>query len=343
MMKADNIHILEGGLSRSTMKVGKPGDHYPEAERVFQRVAEALQTTLESIKPSFDQAVEAILNCPGKVIVTGLGKSGIVGHKIAATLASTGTPAFFMNASEALHGDLGMVSDGDVVIMLSFSASTAELSKMIPTLNRAGALLIGIFGVDDTPLAQRCDLVLTTRVTHEACPLGLAPMASSTAALVVGDSLAAALIRARGFRPDDFAVFHPGGLLGRRLLLKVRDVMHSGDRLPQVLPSASFREVVVEMTRVNLGGVCVCDEDRHLMGFISDGDIRRHILHASSLDTGTAEALMSSDPTWVTPTSRLADVLNLMENAVHKFYIVPVVEDGVCTGLVRMHDIISDS
>ncbi len=317
--------------------------HFEEARRVFQAEIDGLNSALQSIQPSFDQAVETILGCQGKVVVTGLGKSGIIGHKISATLASTGTPSLFMNASEALHGDLGMVSQGDVVLMLSNSASTPELIKMIPSLRRARAQILGIFGSHDTPLAQTCDLVLKSHIPKEACPLGLAPMTTSTAALVIGDALASALIVARGFQPHDFAVLHPGGTLGRRLLLKVQDVMHTGEKLPVVSPEADLREVLAEMTRSNLGGVCVCHPDKTLLGFISDGDIRRHLITTASLEVGTAEKMMTRDPVSTTPEATLSKVIDLMEGTQRKFYTVPVVDGKTCVGLVRMHDIVSES
>jgi len=311
-----------------------------EAERVFAEEIEALQQGLEQISPTFDQAVETLLAAPGKVVVTGLGKSGIIGHKIAATLASTGTPAVFMNAAEALHGDVGMVGKGDVVLMVSKSGSTVELVRLLPTLKDVGAPLIGVLGEKSAALARSCDVVLDVSVSKEACPLNLAPMSSSTLALVVGDALAAALMKARGFSRDDFAVYHPSGSLGRKLLLKVSDVMHRGDALPRVSGSAGFRDVVVEMTRTNLGGVAVCEESGLLRGFISDGDVRRHIIQDNALAL-RAEEFMTRKPVTTQPNVQLARVLEIMENPQRQIYILPVVDErGIYVGMVRMHDIL---
>jgi arabinose-5-phosphate isomerase len=314
--------------------------HYREAERVFRAEIEGLEGTLEAIQPDFDRAVELILACEGKVVVTGLGKSGIVGHKIAATLASTGTPALFMSASEALHGDLGIVTRSDVVVMLSNSAATVELARMLPSLKRAEAKLIGIFGKTNTELARACDVVLDASVEKEACPLNLAPMTSSTVSLVIGDALAAALMKSRGFTREDFAVYHPSGSLGRKLLLCVSDVMHRGDQLPKVAEDASFKEVVVEMTRTNLGGVAVCDKNETLLGFISDGDVRRKIIEDEALSLSAAE-MMTRNPKTTQPETRLGEVLEIMENPQRQIYILPVVdEDGRYVGIIRMHDIL---
>ncbi len=314
-------------------------NHYNEAERVFQSEIEGLEKALKAIAPDFDRAVELILAAEGKVVVTGLGKSGIIGHKIAATLASTGTPAVFISASEALHGDLGIVSSGDVVIMLSHSAATVELARMLPSLKHSQARLIGIFGKKDTELARACDLVLHAAVEKEACPLNLAPMTSSTVSLVIGDALAAALMTARGFTPEDFAVYHPSGSLGRKLLLKVSDVMHRGDGLPRVSEQASFKEVVVEMTRTNLGGVAVCADDGKLIGFISDGDVRRKIIEDDAFTLRAAD-MMTRHPITTGPEVRLGEVLETMENPQRQIYILPVVEDGHYVGMIRMHDIL---
>lgn len=314
-------------------------NHYDEARRVFSAEIAGLEGALAAIEPDFDRAVDLIREADGKVVVTGLGKSGIIGHKIAATLASTGTPAIFMNAAEALHGDLGIVSDGDVVIMLSNSAATVELVRMLPSLRKSDAALIGIFGKSDTELARACDVVLCAGVEREACPLNLAPMTSSTVALVIGDALAAALMVAKGFTRDDFAVYHPSGSLGRKLLLRVQDVMHRGESLPKVPESASFKEVVVEMTRTNLGGVAVVGEAEQLLGFISDGDIRRKIIGDDAFSLKACD-MMTRHPVTTAPDVRLGEVLEVMENPQRQIYILPVVEAGHYVGMIRMHDIL---
>lgn len=317
--------------------------HFQTASQVFADEITALQIALPRLEQSFEQAVEHILHAKGKVVATGVGKSGLVGQKIAATLASTGTSAIFMNGAEALHGDLGFVSTGDVVLMVSNSGSTVELMKMLPSLERLGASIIAIFGHTDTPLARRCDIVLDARVEKEACPLNLAPMSSTTLALVIGDALAAALMKARNFNSEDFALRHPGGILGRRLLLRVADFMHHGSKLPTLPPDATLREVLLEATRANLGAVCVVDAQHHLLGIITDGDIRRHLITADSLCAKASE-VMCATPTTISANAMLNQALEIMERN-KSFYILPVIEEGTqnkLAGLIRMHDLFED-
>ncbi|MGF1449633.1 MAG: SIS domain-containing protein [Opitutales bacterium] len=316
---------------------------YATARDVFDKEIAALESVKAAIEPSFDAAVELLVRSGGKLIVTGLGKSGIIGHKIAATFSSTGTPAVFMNAAEALHGDLGVVSPEDVVILISNSGATIELVKLLPSVRKQGTPVIGIFGKADAPLASKCDCVLPAIVKEEACPLNLAPMSSTTAALVVGDALAAAVMMQKGFTPDDFAWRHPGGHLGRNLLLRAGDVMHAGEDLPRVSPEADFRALLVEMTRVNLGAVCVCDAAGKLIGIVTDGDIRRFVLEGKAMDA-PAHALMTPNPVTVTPEMALGQVLEVMENRGRQIYMVPVVDvDGQALGMVRMHEIVGQS
>jgi len=316
-------------------------DHYATARQVFGDEIVSLQGALERIGGPFNDAVELIIALRGKVVVTGLGKSGLVGAKIAATLASTGTPAIFMNAAEALHGDLGFLSEGDAVLMLSNSGSTVELVKMLPTLERLGAPIIGLLGKEDTPLARRCRVVLNASVEKEACPLNLAPMSSTTVALVIGDALAAALMKARSFRPDEFALRHPGGGLGVRLLLKVTDLMHQGDELPKILPNASFREVIAESTRPNLGAACVVDEAGILQGIITDGDVRRSLLNEDVMQS-SASALMTRNPIAIEGAASINEALAVME--ARKIYVLPVIDgpERRLIGMLRMHDIMAD-
>ncbi|MBK1858634.1 KpsF/GutQ family sugar-phosphate isomerase [Cerasicoccus arenae] len=316
-------------------------NHYETAQQVFRDEMASLDLTLQRISSQFNEAVDLILSVKGKVVVTGLGKSGLIGAKIAATLASTGTPAIFMNAAEALHGDLGYVSQGDAVLMLSNSGATIELVKMLPSLDRLGAPIIGLLGKCDTPLARRCDVVLNAAVEKEACPLNLAPMSSTTCALVIGDALAAALMKARGFRPDEFALRHPGGGLGVRLLLKVSDLMHRGDELPKILPNASFRDVIAESTRPNLGAACVVDEAGALQGIITDGDVRRSLLQPDIIQA-LARELMTVNPVAIDISTTINDALELME--ARKIYVLPVVEGPkqILVGMLRMHDILAD-
>jgi len=309
-------------------------------DRVIAAEVAALDEARLSVRSVFPQAVEMLVNCHGKVVVTGLGKSGIIGRKIAATLASTGRPAFFLNAADALHGDLGMVGSGDVVLMLSNSASTRELQSMLPSLRRMGVATLGIFGRTDTELATNVDLVLHARIPSEGCPLELAPMSSSTVALVIGDALAACLMERRGFSPEDYAVFHPGGQLGRRLLLTAADVMHKGDAIPSVGEEVLLRDMVTELTRTNLGAVCVVDRDGVLAGIVSDGDIRRALMRDNPFALSATD-LMTPQPVTVAPETRLDQVLAVMENPDQRIYIVPVIDsERKIAGMVRMHDII---
>jgi arabinose-5-phosphate isomerase len=318
-------------------------NHYETAEQVFRDEIEALQIALKRIKPSFNVAVEKILASRGKVVLIGLGKSGLVARKISATFSSTGTSAVFLNAGEALHGDVGVVSEGDVAILVSNSGTTVELVKMVPVLRQLKATLIGVLGKTNTALAQNMDIVLDVSVDREACPLGLAPMSSSTVALVVGDALAAALMKAKNFTTDQFALFHPSGQLGRNLLLTTADLMHKGDQLPKLGLQATFKEVVSEMTRFNLGAICICDEKNRLLGLITDGDVRRAIAKDDAF-AQKAEQIMTKQPSSVRPDMRLAEVLAIMEGPKRQIYVVPVVDEkGICLGLVRMHDILKPS
>ncbi len=313
-------------------------DHFSAARDVFSRDRDALAQTLERIESNFDAFVTALLETKGKVVVTGIGKSGIVGHKIAATFASTGTPAVYVSAAEALHGDLGVVGQGDVVLMVSNSAETVELAKMLPSIRRIGAKALGIFGKTDTTLAQRCDIVLDASIEREACPLNLAPMTSATVAQVIGDALAVAMMNARGFQPEQFAVFHPGGSLGRRLLLTAADVMATGEGIPTVAPEATFEQLIAEMNRPNIGAVCVVDTLGKLLGIITDGDIRRAMLPGGK-GPANADKLMTANPKQVRPDLAAGKIIDLLEQ--HEIYVVPVVDEaGSLVGILRMHDLL---
>ncbi|MGE9292394.1 KpsF/GutQ family sugar-phosphate isomerase [Ruficoccus sp. ZRK36] len=314
-------------------------DHFSSARDVFERDQLALSETLERIRPDFDRFVEELLSLQGKVVMTGIGKSGIVAHKIAATFASTGTPAVYINAGEALHGDLGVVSPGDIVLMISNSAETVEMVKMLPSIKRIGAKVLGIFGKTNTRLAERCDVVLDASIEREACPLNLAPMTSAMVALVIGDALAVAMMNARHFQPEQFALFHPGGTLGRRLLLTAADVMLTGDSVPVVGPDVDFEGLIAEMNRPNLGAVFVADAEGHLLGIITDGDIRRAML-PGGVGPARADRLMTAGPKTVLPQTAVGEIMDLMER--HKIYVVPVVDEaGLVSGILRMHDLLS--
>ncbi len=308
--------------------------------KVFEQQVACLAAVGGRIQSSLDQAVELILSRDGKVVVTGIGKSGIVAYKIAATLASTGTPAVFLNAGEALHGDLGMVSKDDVVVMLSKSANTAELAHMLPSIRQIGAALIGVFGAVETSLAKSCDVVLDVSVEDEACPLSLAPTTSATVSMVAGDALAIALMERRKFTPDEFALYHPGGNLGRRLLYQVRDVMRKGEELPVVVPGVSLREAMTEMSRAALGAVCVADADRRLLGILTEGDVRR--LYVAGTDPGVlVDRVMTLEPKVIDEDVRLGEALDVMEAGARKVYVLPVINrEYRYVGLLRMHDIV---
>lgn len=313
----------------------------PVAARVFDAAAAAVTLTRDRVGPAFGTALALLEGCTGKIIVTGMGKSGLAARKMAATFASTGSPAFFLNAGDALHGDLGMVSSGDVVVMLSNNAGTAELLRMLPSLRRIGARTLGIFGRANTDLADAMDVLLEVAVPAEGCPLDLAPMASTLAAIATGDALAAALMDRRGFTQEDFALRHPGGSLGRRLLLTAADVMHKADQVATLEPSATLRDLVAALTRTALGAVCISADGVHLEGIVSDGDIRRAIMREDPFHLRAAD-IMTKAPVTVRPTDTLGDVLSVMENPRRKIYVVPVTtDDGAIAGLLRMHDIVA--
>jgi arabinose-5-phosphate isomerase len=266
------------------------------ARRVLHIEAQALETLRDRLDDSFIQAMQLILACRGRVVVSGMGKSGHVGNKIAATLASTGTPAFFVHPGEASHGDLGMITADDVCIALSNSGESAELTSIVPLIKRRGARLISMTGNPNSTLAREADVHLDASVAQEACPLNLAPTASTTAALALGDALAVALLEARGFGADDFARTHPGGSLGRKLLVHVHDIMHSGDALPRVSADALLPAALLEMTRKGLGMTAIQDRDGHLLGIFTDGDLRRVLEKAVDFHHTPIREVMSPQP-----------------------------------------------
>lgn len=324
-------------------EIPPPSKHYRHAREAVYAEADSLIPALTGNAESITSAVELILAATGKIIVTGLGKSGIVARKVAATFSSTGTPAVYLNAAEALHGDLGMITPGDVVMMISKSGSTTELSQMIPALRLSGVPLIGLFGRTGTRLSRECDVVLDGSVAREACPLDLAPTTSTTVAVVLGDALAVALMRARNFASEQFAAFHPSGALGRRLLLSARDVMHAGPRLPVVNPEDSVKTVLLEMTNKALGAACVCGPDRQLQGIITEGDLRRHFLKFDSLE-GTASGMMNPAPVTAAPATLLTRLLAIMEEGRRPISVIPITEEnGQVLGLVRLHDVVHTS
>lgn len=300
--------------------------------------AQALHQLRDRLTPSFVRAVRAILAVRGRVVVMGMGKSGHIGRKITATLASTGTPAMFVHPAEASHGDLGMVQDSDLVIAISNSGESDELSAILPVLKRQGVPLIAITGGAVSTLARHADIVLDSGVTKEACPLNLAPTASTTAQMALGDALAVALLDARGFKAEDFARSHPGGALGRRLLTHVSDVMRSGDAVPSVLPSATFSDLMREMSAKGLGASAVVNEQRQVLGIFTDGDLRRLIEKGVDMRALTAEQVMHTSPRSVRANALAAEAAELME--LHRITSVLVLdEQGLLCGAINTNDL----
>jgi len=309
------------------------------AQRTLSLEIEALQDLLPRLGEDFVRACELMLACTGRVVVVGMGKSGHIGKKIAATLASTGTPAFFVHPAEASHGDMGMLTAGDLVLALSNSGSTAEILTLLPLIKRLGIPLVSMTGRANSPLAEAAEVNLDAAVRQEACPLQLAPTASTTAALALGDALAVALMEARGFTAEQFALSHPGGALGKRLLLRASDLMHSGERLPKVPHNASLQEALLEMSSKGLGMTCVVDDDGRLVGIFTDGDLRRAFDREWDLRRATIEPLMTKNPRVAQPAMLAAEVLHLMQT--HKINTLVVVDsDNRPLGALNMHDLL---
>jgi len=311
------------------------------ARRTFEIEARALQAVAARQGDAFAEAVRAMLDCRGRVVVMGMGKSGHVGRKTAATLASTGTPAFFVHPAEASHGDLGMVQPGDVVLAISNSGESDELAAILPAMRRLGVTLVAITGGLGSTLARHADVVLSSAVDQEACPLNLAPTASTTAQMALGDALAVALLDARGFREEDFARSHPGGSLGRKLLMHVRDLMRQGAAVPRVAPDAPFGELLHEMTRKGLGFAAVVDGSGCPVGIFTDGDLRRLIERAersADLRSLTAAGVMHRGPRLVSADALAVDAAGVMER--HRVTSVLVVDAaGVLVGALNTNDL----
>jgi arabinose-5-phosphate isomerase len=306
---------------------------------VLETEAAAILALVDRLDARFDCAVQILRQCRGRVILTGMGKSGLICRKIAATLTSTGTPALFLHPAEAIHGDLGMVQSDDVVVALSYSGETDELLRLLETIRRLGAKLIAITGSQKSTLAQAADVALDCSVTEEACPMNLVPTASTTAALAIGDALAMTLLVEKGFRQEDFANLHPGGKLGKRLM-RVEALMSAGDKCPTVGPATGMRDVIYEMSRKGLGMTCVVDGDTTLLGIITDGDLRRHMEHGSTILERTAGDVMTRNPISVSRATLAAEALNIMEQ--RKITSI-VVADGDhpkrLAGVVHLHDL----
>ena len=309
------------------------------ARKTFEIEAAAVLGLGARIGPEFADAVQAILRCSGRVVVMGMGKSGHIGRKIAATLASTGTPAMFVHPGEASHGDLGMITPADVVLAISNSGESAELSAILPTLRRLQVMLVALTGSKQSSLALHADMVLDTSVAQEACPLNLAPTASTTAQLAMGDALAVALLQARGFKPEDFARSHPGGALGRKLLTLVADVMRQGDAVPAVRPDASLGELMREMSVKGLGASAVTDAQHRLLGIFTDGDLRRLIETGVDLRAMLAADVMHANPRTLMASALAVDAAAMMEQ--HRITSVLVTDAaGHLCGALNSNDLL---
>ena len=308
------------------------------ARETFDIEAAAIQGLKARVGEPFAQAVQAILSVQGRVVVMGIGKSGHIGRKIAATLASTGTPAMFVHPAEASHGDLGMIKSIDIVLALSNSGEVDEVTTLLPVIKRLGATLIAMTGRPKSTLAKHADIVLDSGVEREACPLQLAPTASTTAQLAMGDALAVALLDARGFRPEDFARSHPGGALGRKLLTHVSDVMRTGSEIPRVAPEATFSDLMREMSAKGLGASAVVDPAGQVLGIFTDGDLRRRIEAGADLRAATAAEVMHAGPRRIAPDALAVDAAEMME--AHAITSVLVVDAaGVLVGVVHIGDL----
>ena len=306
--------------------------------RTIKMEVEAVGLLSSRVDQQFSIACETILACQGRVIVTGMGKSGHIGNKIAATLASTGTPAFFVHPGEASHGDLGMITKTDVVIAISNSGNTNEIVTLLPLIARLGIPLISMTGDEQSQLAKAACANLDVSVTIEACPLNLAPTTSTTVTLVMGDALAIALLEARGFNAEDFAFSHPSGALGRKLLLRVKDIMHEGDQIPVVTADKTLQDALIEMTQKGLGMTTIMSDDAKLVGIFTDGDLRRIIDLKVDFATTSVSDVMSADPKTVPQNMLAAEALTIMEKASITALIVE--EEDHITGVLHLHDVL---
>lgn len=307
--------------------------------RALEIERDALTDLLPRIDDAFASACRLMLGCKGRIVVSGMGKSGHIGGKLAATLASTGTPAFYVHPGEASHGDLGMITRQDVVLAISYSGETGEIVTILPLIKRLGVPLISMTGKPKSTLAQASDVHLDVSVAQEACPLNLAPTSSTTATLAMGDALAVALLEARGFTPEDFAMSHPGGSLGRRLLLKIADVMHGGAELPKVGPDALLTEALLEMTRKGLGVTAIVGPDDRVLGVYTDGDLRRTLDKNIDVRTAKISEVMTAGGKSVRSGQLAAEAVQLMEK--HKITVLLVLdESGKLEGIVHMQDLL---
>jgi arabinose-5-phosphate isomerase len=319
---------------------------YSQVVNLLRAEAEAIGKAAARLQPhDIDRAIGILAKCKGKIVLLGVGKSGIIAQKVAATMTSSGTAAIYLHPSDALHGGLGILTPDDVVVMLSNSGETDELLQLLPYVKRRNVPLVVIVGNIKSTLAQRADAVLDASVDEEACPLNLAPTTSTTVALAIGDALAMTLMQAKGLTPDDFASNHPAGQLGKRLTLRVADLMHGGSQNPTIATDAAWMEIISTITHYGLGAVNVVDNEGRLAGIITDGDLRRSLQRISSADLAFAnikcDDLMTSNPVVTNPEMLAYDALRLMEDRSSQINVLPVVNgDRLCVGLIRLHDIV---
>jgi arabinose-5-phosphate isomerase len=309
------------------------------AHRTIELEAQAISALSSSINADFEKAVEAIKDCKGRIVISGIGKSAVIAQKIVATFNSTGTPAIFLHAADAIHGDIGMIQQGDIAVIISKSGSSPEIKVLVPIIKNFGNTIIAIVGNMESYLAKHSDIILNTTVEQEACPNNLAPTSSTTAQLVMGDALAIVLMELKGFRGDDFAKFHPGGTLGKKLYLRVSDLSKDNEK-PAVLPTQTLKEVIVEMTKKRLGVTAVIDDDANLLGIITDGDLRRMLEKEISINTVTAKNIMTSKPKTITPDALAVDALDMMRN--FEITQLAVTDEGKYKGIIHLQDLIKE-
>jgi arabinose-5-phosphate isomerase len=316
-------------------------DVVEEAKRVLRVEAQSLLDLAERMDDNFSRAVELLYHCKGKVVLMGMGKSGLVGRKIASTFASTGTPSFFLHPAEGLNGDFGMLAKEDLIIAISNSGETRELLEVLPLIKRYGNRLITLTGNGTSTLAKAGDVNLDIHVEEEACPLNLAPTASTTATLALGDALAIALMGKRDFKEEDFAILHPGGALGKRLLLKVEDLMHVGKALPMVSEKTLMKDAVFEITSKRLGVTAVCNTEGHLVGVITDGDLRRALEKFADLFNREASEVMTKNPKWIEKDALAAKAVQRMEEySITSLFVFDKAGDKVPVGIIHLHDLL---
>nr|CBA04427.1 putative isomerase [Neisseria meningitidis alpha275] len=327
-------------LQQRRMAMAENGKYLDWAREVLHTEAEGLREIAADLDENFALAADALLHCKGRVVITGMGKSGHIGRKMAATMASTGTPAFFVHPAEAAHGDLGMIVDNDVVVAISNSGESDEIAAIIPALKRKDITLVCITARPDSTMARHADIHITASVSKEACPLGLAPTTSTTAVMALGDALAVVLLRARAFTPDDFALSHPAGSLGKRLLLRVADIMHKGGGLPAVRLSTPLKEAIVSMSEKGLGMLAVTDGQGRLKGVFTDGDLRRLFQECDNFTGLSIDEVMHTHPKTISAERLATEALKVMQ-ANHVNGLLVTDADGVLIGALNMHDLLA--